>query len=257
MIIAYNLCYSTIIGKFDPKTGGTSGNLGVLPYSEANTSAALAQAARTHESWRQTRKKRRDRSSVSSPMSYSNSDSNSNLGSNSFPASTLSPSSQGMGGIRSPIVTRFPNSSRGGASSWTPPNTAQGEEANIRTPSKHLPGTASPGGYQDGWTGDGSPRGFTHSPMGDPSTPVGPGGARRVETGWNPASVHVAPNTAGFCHPSMRQGILPVMLREILETRVMIKGAMRRAEAAKQRVLARTLNARQFALKMISNVTYG
>ncbi|CAN0467311.1 unnamed protein product [Ectocarpus sp. 12 AP-2014] len=47
------------------------------------------------------------------------------------------------------------------------------------------------------------------------------------------------------------------MLREILETRVMIKGAMRRAEGAGQRVLARTLNARQFALKMISNVTYG
>lgn len=75
--------------------------------------------------------------------------------------------------------------------------------------------------------------------------------------GWDPRCIHVAPNTAGFCHPSLRQGILPLMLREILETRVMIKGAMRRAEAAGQRVLARTLNARQFALKMISNVTYG
>ncbi|CAN0444631.1 unnamed protein product, partial [Ectocarpus sp. 8 AP-2014] len=75
--------------------------------------------------------------------------------------------------------------------------------------------------------------------------------------GWDPRCIHLAPNTAGFCHPSLRQGILPLMLREILETRVMIKGAMRRAEGAGQRVLARTLNARQFALKMISNVTYG
>lgn len=74
---------------------------------------------------------------------------------------------------------------------------------------------------------------------------------------WDPRCIHLAPNMAGFCHPSLRQGILPLMLREILETRVMIKGAMRRAEEAGQKVLARTLNARQFALKMISNVTYG
>ncbi|CAN0101705.1 unnamed protein product, partial [Scytosiphon promiscuus] len=80
---------------------------------------------------------------------------------------------------------------------------------------------------------------------------------RKRGAGWDPNCIHLAPNTAGFCHPSLRQGVLPVMLREILETRVMIKGAMRRAEETGQRVLARTLNARQFALKMISNVTYG
>lgn len=43
------------------------------------------------------------------------------------------------------------------------------------------------------------------------------------------------------------------MLREILDTRVMVKGGMKRAGG--DRVLQRVLNARQFGLKMIANVT--
>ncbi|CAN0287552.1 unnamed protein product, partial [Hapterophycus canaliculatus] len=101
-------------------------------------------------------------------------------------------------------------------------------------------------------------RGGFPSPRLSPGAHRGTGGKGKETTaGWDPRCIHLAPNTAGFCHPSLRQGVLPLMLREILETRVMIKGAMRRAEEAGQRVLARTLNARQFALKMISNVTYG
>ena len=172
MIIAYNLCYSTILGKFDPKTGGTSAKLGVLPYLETKTSEALAQAEEAHRSWG-GRKQR-----------------------------------------------------RGAQSSQGSSSQASSSQAFREGSSGHVGGDDSQGALE--------------------------GKAR-----WDPRCIHVAANAAGFCHPSLRQGILPLMLREILETRVMIKGAMKRAEAAGQRVLARTLNARQYALKMISNVTYG
>ena len=46
------------------------------------------------------------------------------------------------------------------------------------------------------------------------------------------------------------------MLSELLATRVMVKAAMKRHPKS-DKVLQRVLNARQFALKMISNVTYG
>ncbi|CAN0018158.1 unnamed protein product, partial [Laminaria digitata] len=195
MMIAYNLCYTTILGKFDPKTGGTSGNLGALPYPEADTAAALARAAEAHQTWQGERRG----------------------------------SSQ--------------------TSNFTPSGRTPGAAAS----SKEKPEKTSPvqrGGGMQYCSPSPSVAGFS------PPQPAGAGGGRS-RRGWNPRSVHVAPNTAGFCHPSLRVGVLPLMLREILETRVMIKGAMRRAEEAGQRVLARTLNARQFALKMISNVTYG
>jgi DNA polymerase zeta len=77
-------------------------------------------------------------------------------------------------------------------------------------------------------------------------------------------------------------GVLPRMLHEILATRVMVKAALKRASKAtggggggeggggngndpdpphlqqqRRRALQRRLNARQFGLKMIANVTYG
>ena len=69
----------------------------------------------------------------------------------------------------------------------------------------------------------------------------------------------IAPNGSVFCHKEMREGILPLMLREILQTRFMVKRAMKRhaAEGSSGAVLARVLDARQLALKMIANVTYG
>lgn len=74
----------------------------------------------------------------------------------------------------------------------------------------------------------------------------------------------VTPLGTTFCHPSTREGILPIMLREILETRFMVKKAMKRCigskstlPLSKQKTLENVLHARQFALKMIANVTYG
>lgn len=56
----------------------------------------------------------------------------------------------------------------------------------------------------------------------------------------------------------MRAGLLPRLLSEILDTRVMVKAALKKAQGRPDcRVLARCLNARQFGLKMIANVTYG
>lgn len=45
------------------------------------------------------------------------------------------------------------------------------------------------------------------------------------------------------------------MCRELLETRVMVKRALKRAK--NQKSLQKMLDARQFALKMMLNVTYG
>jgi DNA polymerase zeta len=66
----------------------------------------------------------------------------------------------------------------------------------------------------------------------------------------------IAPNGVAFVPADVRPGVLPRLLREILETRIMVKGAMKRAPLT-ARVLLRCLNARQFGLKLIANVTYG
>ncbi len=88
----------------------------------------------------------------------------------------------------------------------------------------------------------------------------------------------VAPNGVAFVQPWVRPGVLPRMLSEILNTRIMVKQAMKRAGKAAAaasaggaraggpqaapggvppRVLKRVLDARQYSLKMIANVTYG
>jgi DNA polymerase zeta len=66
----------------------------------------------------------------------------------------------------------------------------------------------------------------------------------------------VAPNGVAFVPSAVRPGILPRLLSEILSTRIMVKAAMKRAPSS-LRVLLRCLNARQFGLKLIANVTYG
>ena len=79
----------------------------------------------------------------------------------------------------------------------------------------------------------------------------------------------MSPNGMAYARPELRPGILPRMLSEILGTRIMVKAAMKRWASASApaangaappvpaRVLQRILNAQQFGLKMISNVTYG
>lgn len=68
---------------------------------------------------------------------------------------------------------------------------------------------------------------------------------------------YVAPNGSVFCPKTVRHGILPLMLKEILETRLMVKRSMKLYKNAEDDILHRVLDARQLALKMIANVTYG
>ncbi|XP_048136376.1 DNA polymerase zeta catalytic subunit isoform X2 [Rhodamnia argentea] len=66
----------------------------------------------------------------------------------------------------------------------------------------------------------------------------------------------LTPNGVMYVPPKVRKGILPRLLEEILSTRIMVKQAMKRL-ASPQQVLYRIFNARQLALKLIANVTYG
>ncbi|KAK7058956.1 DNA polymerase zeta [Paramarasmius palmivorus] len=65
----------------------------------------------------------------------------------------------------------------------------------------------------------------------------------------------VSPNGLIFVKRHVRQGLLPRMLTELLDTRVMVKTAMKSVKNDK--IITRILNARQLGLKYIANVTYG
>lgn len=64
-----------------------------------------------------------------------------------------------------------------------------------------------------------------------------------------------SPCGVGFVSAKIRQGILPRMLKEILETRLMVKASMKGNKDNK--ILQRVLHSRQLGLKLIANVTYG
>lgn len=64
-----------------------------------------------------------------------------------------------------------------------------------------------------------------------------------------------SPCGVGFVKSNIRKGILPRMLQEILETRLMVKASMKRNKDDK--LLQRVLHSRQLGLKLIANVTYG
>ncbi|XP_047064420.1 DNA polymerase zeta catalytic subunit-like [Lolium rigidum] len=66
----------------------------------------------------------------------------------------------------------------------------------------------------------------------------------------------LTPNGVLFVQPEVRKGVVPRLLEEILSTRIMVKHAMKKL-APSQKVLQKILNARQLALKLIANVTYG
>lgn len=70
-----------------------------------------------------------------------------------------------------------------------------------------------------------------------------------------PDNVFVSSSGEMFVDSSVRRGILPQLLKEILETRVMVKKAMK--SVVNDDATTGLLNARQFGLKMIANVTYG
>ncbi|WVQ70034.1 uncharacterized protein L199_008258 [Kwoniella botswanensis] len=65
----------------------------------------------------------------------------------------------------------------------------------------------------------------------------------------------VTPNGMIFVKPAVRKSLLAKMLGEILDTRVMVKHAMKGARGDKS--LTSLLNARQLGLKLMANVTYG
>ena len=67
----------------------------------------------------------------------------------------------------------------------------------------------------------------------------------------------MASNGTMFVSEKTRRGVLPQMLEEILNTRIMVKQELKAARKNGEKVLSRILDARQYALKMISNVTYG
>lgn len=70
-------------------------------------------------------------------------------------------------------------------------------------------------------------------------------------------SMWISSNGIMFTTKECKQGLLPRLLKEILETRIMVKQSMKRSEVESHRGLHRLFNARQFGLKLISNVTYG
>ncbi|KAJ7487607.1 hypothetical protein B0H11DRAFT_2157036 [Mycena galericulata] len=67
--------------------------------------------------------------------------------------------------------------------------------------------------------------------------------------------INVSPTGMMFVKPEVRKGLLGRMLVELLETRVMVKQAMKGVQDDK--TLRRILDARQLGLKYIANVTYG
>jgi DNA polymerase elongation subunit (family B) len=70
--------------------------------------------------------------------------------------------------------------------------------------------------------------------------------------------IWIAPNGCMFAKDSLRKGVLPRMMYEILRTRESVKQKMKECkQSSNDPALIRLLNARQFGLKLIANVTYG
>uniref|UniRef100_A0A671MVS0 DNA polymerase zeta catalytic subunit n=1 Tax=Sinocyclocheilus anshuiensis TaxID=1608454 RepID=A0A671MVS0_9TELE len=67
--------------------------------------------------------------------------------------------------------------------------------------------------------------------------------------------ITISPNGVAFVKSSVRRGVLPSMLEEILKTRIMVKQSMKAYKNNK--ALLRLLDARQLGLKLIANVTFG
>ena len=68
--------------------------------------------------------------------------------------------------------------------------------------------------------------------------------------------MNFAPCGVAFVKKEVRKGILPRMLTEILDTRLMVKKAIK-DHSKENRALQRALHSRQLGLKLIANVTYG
>ncbi|CAN3352730.1 DNA polymerase zeta catalytic subunit [Diutina catenulata] len=67
-------------------------------------------------------------------------------------------------------------------------------------------------------------------------------------------ALNVAPNGVVFCKSSVRKSVIAKMLEELLDTRQAVKKVMKLFSDSE---LTKLYNARQLALKLIANVTYG
>ena len=71
------------------------------------------------------------------------------------------------------------------------------------------------------------------------------------------ASPILISNGSLFCSKDVRVGIIPQMAQELLDTRLMLKKAMKQHTDPSDAILRRVLDARQLAIKLLLNVTYG
>ncbi|KAJ8934362.1 hypothetical protein NQ314_013403 [Rhamnusium bicolor] len=78
---------------------------------------------------------------------------------------------------------------------------------------------------------------------------------RKLEKLLKKDLLNFSPCGVGFVKKQVRDGILPRMLREILDTRLMVKNSMK--ENKDEQLLQKVLHNRQLGLKLIANVTYG
>jgi len=67
--------------------------------------------------------------------------------------------------------------------------------------------------------------------------------------------ITISPGGVVFLKPNIRKGVLPQMLQDILNTRIMVKQSMKKH--GKDPDLQKILHSRQLGLKLIANVTYG
>lgn len=67
--------------------------------------------------------------------------------------------------------------------------------------------------------------------------------------------ITISPCGVVFVNRNVRLGVLPRMLQEILDTRLMVKKSMK--QNTENKVLQRLLHSQQLGLKLIANVTYG
>lgn len=69
-------------------------------------------------------------------------------------------------------------------------------------------------------------------------------------------NIHISPAGIAFVDKSVIKGVVPEMLAQILDTRQMVKRAMKKWKNDGAS-LRKVLDSRQLGLKLIANVTYG
>jgi DNA polymerase elongation subunit (family B) len=72
-----------------------------------------------------------------------------------------------------------------------------------------------------------------------------------------PNAPYIAPSGAVFANKNVRLGVLPQVLKEVLDTRIMVKRELKKYTGDEYALLRKSLDARQLAIKLLANVTYG